>query len=81
MQDSPKGVAVMPSSMISISIVKVEPPNGAIRDIIAEKVKLCSKTNGGALRLNTAAERRESYVVSYMYSFIAGYMTTVDRFH
>ena len=40
--DSPKGVAVMPRSMISISIWKVVPPDGDIRDIIAEKDKFCS---------------------------------------
>ena len=42
LKDSPKGAAVMPSSMISISIWKVVPPDGAIRDIVAEKVKFCS---------------------------------------
>ena len=36
LQDSPKRVAVMPRSMISISIWTVVPPDGAIRDIIAE---------------------------------------------
>ena len=57
-RDSPKGVAVLLRSMISISILKVVPPDGAIRDIIAEKVRFCSWTTGGALRLNTAAEGR-----------------------
>ena len=51
----------MPSSMITISIWKVVPPDGAVRNTIASKVKFFpSVTTGGALRLNVAAEGRES---------------------
>ena len=42
LQNSPKGIAEMPNSIISISIGKVVPPDGAIIDIIAEKVLFCS---------------------------------------
>ena len=50
----------MLSSMISISILEVVPPDGAIIDIIAENVLFCSWTTGGALRLNTATEGRKN---------------------
>ena len=46
---------------INLNLEGIVPPDGAVRNTIALKVKFCpSVTTGGALRLNTAAERRES---------------------